>query len=115
VPALLIDERPPIVDELIRLGDWEGDQIIGCGGASAIGTLVDRHSREVVLVHLPHGDGAQQVSDALRATFTHLDPSERRTLTWDQRSEIASHDGIVDLFSRGSTLRIRKGSGVSRA
>ena len=100
-PALLIDQRPPIVEDRSRVGDWEGDLIIGRRGGSAIGTLVDRHSRKVMLVHLPHGHDAEHVRDALRTVFSRLDPRERKTLTWDQGSEMVSHDGVADLFSQG--------------
>ena len=47
-PALLIGHRPSIVDDRTRVGDWEGDLIVGRGSKSAIGTLVDRASRYVI-------------------------------------------------------------------
>lgn len=101
IPSMLIDERPLVVDARARIGDWEGDLIVGGGGGSAIGTLVDRHSRMVLLVHLPHGHNADQMRDGLRHAFGRLRPAERLTLTWDQGSEMAAHDGIQDLFAEG--------------
>jgi IS30 family transposase len=50
---VLIDQRPEIVEQRTRIGDWEGDLITGRVNQSAIGTLVDRTSRFVQLVHLP--------------------------------------------------------------
>lgn len=101
VPSMLIDERPQVVDARIRVGDWEGDLIVGGGSASAIGTLVDRHSRMVRLVHLPDGHSAEQVGTGLQSVFEPLHSAERLTLTWDQGPEMAAHDGIDDLFSEG--------------
>lgn len=54
-PAVLIHHRPPIVETRTRIGDWEGDLIFGKHSRSAIGTLVDRTSRSVRLIHLSYG------------------------------------------------------------
>lgn len=51
-PGQLIDQRPDIVLRRERVGDWEGDLILGRGNRSAIATLVDRHSRYLLLVQL---------------------------------------------------------------
>lgn len=50
-PGTLIDHRPPAVEDRTRFGDWEGDLIIGTRTRSAIGTLVERKSGCVVLLH----------------------------------------------------------------
>lgn len=100
-PALLIDERPRVVDRRERVGDWEGDLITGSGGASAIGTLVCRRSRYIKLVHLPGRRTAEELAAGLRASFADLPTQQRLTLTWDQGSEMASHDLVADLFSDG--------------
>ncbi len=97
----LIDERSSAAAGRVRLGDWEGDLIVGRQHRSAIGTLVDRHSRLVRLVHLPAGHGADAVCVALRSTFGAMAVSERRTLTWDQGPEMAAHDGIGGLLDKG--------------
>jgi len=100
-PAVMIDARPDIVARRGRLGDWEGDLIVGRQSQSAIGTLVDRASRVVKLLHLPFGHSAQQVCDQLEAVFGVLPSLARMSLTWDQGSEMALHDQIADLFIDG--------------
>jgi IS30 family transposase len=101
-PEIMISERPPEVDDRAVPGHWEGDLIVGTG-QSAIGTLVERKTRFVMLVHLPrlgelaHGErgwsgrGAEAVCDALATTITTLPQQLRRTLTWDQCSEMYQH------------------------
>jgi IS30 family transposase len=101
VPAQLIDARPAIVEERIRIGDWEGDLIIGRSSRSAIATLVDRTSRYLLLVALPNGHDAQAVREALIATLAQLPSHVRQTLTWDQGSEMAHHNHIADHLHGG--------------
>ena len=88
---ILISDRPPEVADRAVPGHWEGDLIIGKGGRSAIGTLVERSSRYVVLLHLPHGRTAEDVRAALTRQITRLPAELRRTLTWDQGKEMAEH------------------------
>lgn len=100
-PGRLIDERPEIVNDRTRPGDWEGDLIVGRGNRSAIATLVDRYSRYVHLVALPNGHDAVAVRDALIAAFAELPEAARHTLTWDQGSELAHHHHIGEHLSQG--------------
>jgi len=88
---ILISDRPPEIDDRAVPGHWEGDLIIGKGGRSAIGTLVERSSRYVVLLHLPHGRTAEDVRAALTRQISTLPAELRRTLTWDQGKEMAEH------------------------
>ncbi|MFE7745520.1 IS30 family transposase [Nocardia sp. NPDC057455] len=90
-PMLMISERPAEVEERAVPGHWEGDLIIGKDGRSAIGTLVERASRYVMLLHLPDDHGAEAVLDALTGTITALPTELARSLTWDQGSEMARH------------------------
>ena len=93
-PGRLIDQRPAVVLARDRVGDWEGDLIVGRGNRSAIATLVDRRSRYLRLVALPHGHDAVAVRDALIAALAQLPAAARHTLTWDQGSELAHHEHI---------------------
>ena len=88
---ILISDRPPEIEDRAVPGHWEGDLIIGKGGRSAIGTLVERSSRYVVLLHLPHGRTAEDVRAALTRQIAKLPAELRRTLTWDQGKEMAEH------------------------
>lgn len=100
-PARLIEHRPVQVESRSRVGDWEGDLIVGRLSQSAIGTLVERRSRLVRLVHLPHGHSATACRAALHALFATVPAGARMTLTWDQGAEMAYHDTLASLFAEG--------------
>jgi IS30 family transposase len=88
---ILISERPPEAEDRAVPGHWEGDLIIGKGCRSAIGVLVERSSRYVILLHLPHGRTAEDVRASLTRQVSKLPAELRRTLTWDQGKEMAEH------------------------
>lgn len=100
-PGKLIGQRPAVVEERSRIGDLEGDLIVGRLTGSAIGTLVDRTSRLVRLVHVPAGHRSEAFAAALTAATASWAPAERKTLTWDQGGEMAHHHTVADLFTEG--------------
>jgi transposase, IS30 family len=88
---VMISERPAEVADRAVPGHWEGDLVVGSNNRSAVGTLVERTSRYMLLLHLPNGHSAQEVDAAMRRAVAKLPGELFRTITWDQGSEMARH------------------------
>jgi IS30 family transposase len=96
IPGMvMISERPAEAEDRAVPGHWEGDLIIGAAHQSAIGTLVERSSRFVMLLHLPDGYGPGQVAAAMTGAMGGLPGAIRRSLTWDQGIEMMNHAQIA--------------------
>ena len=92
-----ISSRPVIAEDRVEVGHYEGDLIIGARNRSALVTLFDRASRHLWLADLPEGYHADAVLAALVETFDRIPERLRRTLTWDQGSEMARHTELAEL------------------
>ena len=88
---VMISERPADAQDRSVPGHWEGDLILGEGGRSAVGTLVERSSRFVLLLHLRGDRSASAVDAAMRQAITTLPDELRRSITWVQGAEMANH------------------------
>jgi transposase, IS30 family len=92
----MIHERPAEVEDRLQAGHWEGDLIMGAANRSAIGTLVERNTRFLILLPFTEGVASTEgVRHAITAALAELPPGLRRTLTWDQGKELALHPQIT--------------------
>ena len=96
IPGMVnIAERPPEADDRSVPGHWEGDLITGANNQSAIGTLVERASGFCLLRPLPDTHGADAVEQAMIEQMSRLPETLRKTLAWDQGSEMTNHAQIA--------------------
>ena len=88
---VMSSERPAEAEDRAVPGHWEGDLIVGTNSRSAVGTLVERSTRLVLLLHLPKGHDAKNVEAAMCKAIATLPSELARSVTWDQGTEMASH------------------------
>jgi IS30 family transposase len=103
VDTIHISRRPAEATDRAVPGHWEGDLILGKAGGSAIGTLVERSTRFVLLIHLPKRRTAEDFAEAVIPVLRTLPDRLRKSLTWDHGKEMALHQQIgfaadIDLY-----------------
>jgi IS30 family transposase len=104
IPGMVnISERPAEANDRAVPGHWEGDLILGKNLLSQIGTLVERSTGFVQLLHLPTRRDPETVAEAMTATIKTLPEALRRSLTWDQGKEMSAHarisvDADIDIY-----------------
>ncbi|QIL89597.1 IS30 family transposase [Microbulbifer sp. SH-1] len=88
-----IDERPAVVEQMSRIGDWEGDTVVGKGRKGALLTMVERKTLFTVIVRLK-GKRADLLADAAVTHMAHL-KDKIRTITFDNGLEFSAHEVIA--------------------
>lgn len=88
-----IESRPDIVEKKVRIGDWEGDTIVGKNHKGALVTLVDRKSK-LTLIEKVENYTAEAVEQAIVSAMEYL-PGRHYTLTVDNGKEFSSHENVA--------------------
>ena len=97
IGAVPVGQRPPEVEGRLVPGHHEGDLIMGSRASnSAVGTIVERTTGYLTLLHLPDGHGAAAVADAVIDRMSALPAWFAQTLTWDRGVEMARHQRITE-------------------
>lgn len=94
--ATPISERPIEVEDRKVPGHWEGDLIIGKNHKSALGTLVERTTRLVILVPIKGTKDAKTVREAFAEVLNEIDPAVRLSMTYDRGTEMAEHKALTE-------------------
>ncbi len=83
-----INQRPEVIEQRLRLGDFEGDTVLGPPGTGGLATLVDRRSRYTIVVKI-QSKNADHVHEKLKQRLKELDEERRRSITFDNGTEFA--------------------------
>ena len=112
IPEMVIDVRPPEVNDRAMPGHWEGDLIKGAGNKSAVGVLVERTSRLVLLARMQDATAATALA-AFTAKLQSIAAPLRTSLTYDQGKEMARHAELTaqtGVRVQSSAIRTAPGS-----
>jgi IS30 family transposase len=92
-----IDERPAAANNRTRIGDWEGDTVLGIPGRSRLLTYADRLSGKAKAMKVPGGEGlAEAVAGATTAWLQTIPKAKRHTMTYDNGVEFSDHEYVED-------------------
>ncbi len=83
-----IQQRPEVIEHRLRLGDFEGDTVLGPPGRGGLATLVDRKSRYTIIVKIRSKD-ANHVHQKIRERLKQLHEEQRHSITFDNGTEFA--------------------------
>ena len=86
--AARIDNRPEVIEERLRLGDFEGDTVLGSAGTGGLATLVDRKSRFTIITKV-QSKNADHVHQKIKQRMKELDEERRHSITFDNGTEFA--------------------------
>lgn len=86
--AARISQRPEVIEQRLRLGDFEGDTVLGPPGTGGLATLVDRKSRYTIVVKV-HSKEADHVHEKIKGRMKQLDEERRHSITFDNGTEFA--------------------------
>lgn len=86
--AARIHQRPEVIEQRLRLGDFEGDTVLGPPGTGGLATLVDRKSRYTIVVKI-HSKQADHVHQKIKQRMKQLDEERRHSITFDNGTEFA--------------------------
>lgn len=90
-----IDNRPEYINQRLEVGHWEGDLIIGAKQGSCIGTIVERKTRYAIMVKLQNKK-SETVTNAFAIKLNVFDDTIRKTMTYDNGTEMAYHKSLTD-------------------
>jgi transposase, IS30 family len=89
VDAARIHNRPEVIEQRLRLGDFEGDTVLGPPGTGGLATLVDRKSRLTIIVKI-QSKNADHVHEKVKQRLKQLDEERRHSITFDNGTEFAN-------------------------